>query len=108
MGPKKVSLTAALAEPPANSPAPPAERVMAASPPRAVPTTVRPRAPAREAKVNVAAWFAPAVKYGLQELALERSRAQGRKVTLQDLMAEAFNDLFKKYGKAETAPSRDG
>src|SRR3712207_7144733 len=33
-----------------------------------------------------------------------RSRKLGRKVTLQEIMAEAYNDLFKKYGRAELAP----
>ena len=28
----------------------------------------------------------------------------GRKVTSQEILAEAYNDLFKKYGRAELAP----
>lgn len=35
----------------------------------------------------------------------ERSRALRRKVTVQELMGEALNDLFKKYGKPEIVPS---
>lgn len=102
---KRSSLTAALADhPPAQEPSP-----RAPTTPTHETAEHKPRrAPARERKVNVAAWFPPAVKYGLQELALERTRSVGQKVTLQDLMAEAFNDLFKKYGKAELAPDREG
>lgn len=105
MAQKRSSLTAALAD------RPPGHETPAAVPdtPEHEAADHKPRrVAARERKVNVAAWFPPAVKYGLQELALERTRAAGRKVTLQDLMAEAFNDLFKKYGKAEVAPEREG
>lgn len=48
------------------------------------------------------------VKWELQDLATERSRALGRKVTHEQLLAEALNDLFKKYGKAEVAPTATG
>jgi hypothetical protein len=44
------------------------------------------------------------VKWELQDLATERSRALGRKVTTQELLGEALNDLFKKHGKAEIVP----
>jgi hypothetical protein len=38
------------------------------------------------------------------ELTIERRRATAGKVTIQDLMAEAFNDLFAKYSNPEIAP----
>lgn len=95
---KRASLTAALADTPANEAAS-AAPASTKTPKASVAVDAK-----RAGEVNVAAWFPPAVKYGLQELALERSRVIGRKVTLRELMAEAFNDLFKKYGKAEVAP----
>jgi hypothetical protein len=105
MAEKKSSLTDALARTPTRSSF---ERSPPVEPPKPPPPATAPRrTPAREQKVNVAAWFPPAVKYALQELALEQSRALGCKITLQELMAEAFNDLFKKYGKPEAAPARN-
>ena len=68
----------------------------------ATPADVQPDTPPRRAggsrqdrrgMVNIAAWFP-----------VERSRKLGRKVTSQELLAEAYNDLFKKYGRAELAP----
>ena len=44
------------------------------------------------------------MKWELQDLTSESSRALGRKVTVQELLAEALNDLLKKYGKPEIAP----
>ncbi|MCL4189420.1 MAG: hypothetical protein KJZ85_17610 [Rhodobacteraceae bacterium] len=54
-------------------------------------------------KTNVTGYFDKPVKWELQELATERSRMLGRKVTVQKLLAEALNDLFKKYGRPEIA-----
>ena len=59
----------------------------------------------REDKVNIAAWFPLGVQLQLDEIRIELSRQQGRKVLLQDILAEAYNDLFKKYGKPELAPT---
>jgi hypothetical protein len=58
----------------------------------------------RQGMVNIAAWFPMRVKFELEEIRLERSRKLGRKVTMQEIQAEAYNDLFKKYGRAELAP----
>jgi hypothetical protein len=58
----------------------------------------------RQGLVTIAGWFPVRVKFELEEIRLERSRKLGRKVTLQEIMAEAYNDLFKKYGRAELAP----
>ena len=62
----------------------------------------------REGLVNVAAWFPVRVKFELEEIRLERSRQLGRKVTMQEIQAEAYNDLFKKYGKPEMASIIEG
>jgi hypothetical protein len=93
---KKKSLTAALSEPASEQPAARpggAGRV----------ALVRPD---RENKTNITGYYDMPVKWELQDLATERSRRLGRKVTLQDLLAEAINDLFKKYGKAEVVVSK--
>jgi len=79
----------------------------------ATPADVQPNTPTRRAEgarqdrrgmVNIAAWFPVRVKFELEEIRLERSRKLGRKVTSQEILAEAYNDLFKKYGRAELAP----
>jgi len=54
--------------------------------------------PSREGKSNVTGYFPPAVKKQLRILAADRD------TTIQDLLAEALNDLFAKYGKPEIAP----
>ena len=55
----------------------------------------RAEARARTVMVNIAAWFPVRVKFELEEIRLERSRKLGRKVTSQEILAEAYNDLFK-------------
>jgi antitoxin-like ribbon-helix-helix protein len=62
------------------------------------------RRSSREGQTNIAAWFPMNVKFQLDELRLQVSRQRGRKVSLTELQAEAYNDLFKKYGMAEIAP----
>lgn len=91
---KKTSLTAALSEKPADAPA----EHSPTRPERASAETPRPD---RAGKTNITGYFDKPVKWELQDLATERSRALGRKVTTQELLGEALNDLFKKYGKAE-------
>jgi len=54
--------------------------------------------PSREGKSNVTGYFPPAVKRQLRILAADRD------TTIQDLLAEALNDLFAKHGKPEIAP----
>lgn len=54
--------------------------------------------PSREGKSNVTGYFPPSVKKQLRILAADRE------TTIQDLLAEALNDLFAKYGKPEIAP----
>jgi hypothetical protein len=54
--------------------------------------------PGRASKTNITGYFPPAVKKQLRMLAAEHE------TTIQDLLAEALNDLFAKYGKPEIAP----
>ena len=54
----------------------------------------RPR-PGRKGKSNVTGYFAPEVKKQLRLLAAEQD------TTIQNLLAEALNDLFAKNGKPE-------
>lgn len=61
----------------------------------------------RDGHSSIQGWYPNAVKYTLEELRLKRSKELGRKVTSQELMGEAFNELFKKYGFPETAPMKD-
>lgn len=60
--------------------------------------------PSREGMENVTGYFPPAVKSQLMELAIRRRKERGGKVTIQDLLAEALNDLFAKSGMPEIAP----
>lgn len=57
--------------------------------------------PDRQDKTNITGYFDKPVKWELQDLATERSRTLGRRVTVQELLGEALNDLLKKYGKPE-------
>jgi len=100
---KKTSLTAALSEAPPE-PSNPVEQTAAKPGAR---RNAEPR-PDRAGKTNITGYFDKPVKWELQDLATERSRALGRKVTAQELLAEALNDLFKKYGKAEVARQQGG
>ncbi len=54
--------------------------------------------PGRVGKTNVTGYFPPAVKKQLRLLAAEEE------TTIQELLAEALNDLFAKRGKPEIAP----
>lgn len=56
----------------------------------------------RVGKVNVTGYFPPEVKTSLR---LVQARRAG---TLQDILAEALNDLFAKYDVPQTAPREDG
>lgn len=60
--------------------------------------------PSRQGMENLTGYFPPAVKNQMLELSIERRKAMAHKVTIQDLLAEAINDLFAKYGKPEIAP----
>jgi hypothetical protein len=58
--------------------------------------------PGRAGKTNITGYFPTEVKKQLRILAAERD------TTIQDLMAEALNDLFAKHGKPEIAPMGGG
>lgn len=58
--------------------------------------------PSRIGTVPITGHFPPEVRDHLKILAIER------RATLHDLMAEAYNDLFAKYGKPEIAPRKGG
>jgi hypothetical protein len=79
---------------PAPQPAPQQDNASASAP-----TAKSPHfRPSREGKSNVTGYFPPAVKRQLRILAADRD------TTIQDLLAEALNDLFAKHGKPEIAP----
>ena len=55
--------------------------------------------PSRNGKRQVAAYFPVPVQKQLKLLTVEHD------TTVQNLIAEALNDLFAKYGKPEIAPT---
>lgn len=59
----------------------------------------------REGQVHIGGWYDQNVKFSLEELRLKRQRETGQKIYNQDLLNEAFNELFKKYGFPEIAPT---
>ena len=61
--------------------------------------SARAQAPSREGTRPITGHFPKDVRDQLKILAIERDQ------TVQGLLAEALNDLFAKYGKAEIAPT---
>jgi hypothetical protein len=59
--------------------------------------TVSRLTPSRIGKKTIAAHFDPAVSKQLKQIGLEHDRST------QDLLREAINDLFQKYGKGPIA-----
>jgi hypothetical protein len=57
--------------------------------------------PGRAGTKPITGHFPKQVRDELKKLAIEQD------TTLQNLMAEAFNDLFAKYGKPEICPVSD-
>lgn len=55
--------------------------------------SVSKKSPSREGKENVSVWLHPDFKKSLRTVQLRKDG----KVYLDDLMAEALNDLFQKY-----------
>jgi len=51
------------------------------------------KSPSREGKENISAWLHPDFKKGLRLTQLRKEE----KTYLDDLLAEALNDLFRKY-----------
>lgn len=74
------------------------EATMPAVPPEAPAMTGRAAPRTRIGTKQIAAHFPEDVAWQLRALAVDR------KTTVQNLMAEALNDLFAKYGKPELAP----
>ena len=103
---KKTNLAAALAankeETMPHAPATPSIATAANTP-----TLKTARAPSRAGQTNVSGWFDMPVKHTLEELRLSRQKQLGRRVTIQEILGEALNDLFKKYGFPEVVPARE-
>jgi hypothetical protein len=60
------------------------------------------KARSRVGAVQIAAFFPEEVRAQLKVLAAEQRR------DIQDLLAEALNMIFIRYGKAEIAPRKEG
>jgi signal recognition particle GTPase len=54
--------------------------------------------PSREGKVNITGYFVPAVKSSFRMIQTKHPEK-----TIQELLAEAINDLFAKYDVPQTA-----
>jgi hypothetical protein len=72
-----------------------------------------PSAPSLSPDAEAASRIAPRTRIGTKQIAAHfpedvawqlRALAVDRKTTVQNLMGEALNDLFAKYGKPEIAP----
>ena len=74
---------------PATPPAP-----VAATPAEPIATPSLPRAPSREGRKQIAGFFTPEMSLAMHMLARRQNRS------LQALMAEAFNDVLRKYGES--------
>ena len=61
----------------------------------AAPARQSPRAPSREGKLHISAWLSPDYKVSLRAIQMKFPQKQ-----LQDLFAEALNDLFAKHNVA--------
>ena len=71
---------------------------IAARPTTTVPRASSPRTPSRTGKVMISAYMPPEVRASFR---LIQARHPEKK--MQELMAEAFNDLFAKYNVPQTA-----
>lgn len=100
MSNKKPSLSAALHAATAKPTPPSVVAAAIASPPPQLSTSApksQATPPSRAGKKIVSGHFDPAVTRQLKQLALDRES------TLQNLLAEALNDLFAKHGKQRIA-----
>jgi hypothetical protein len=57
--------------------------------------------PGREGMTNITGYFPPAVKKQLRRITVEED------TTIQELLAEALNDLFAKRGMPEITPREE-
>jgi hypothetical protein len=91
---KKATLSSALLAAsgriPASSPA-----ARPKTPPKQPPVTSV--SPSREGKKAIAGFFDPAVSRQLKQIGLEKD------MSVQELLREALNDLFEKYGRSRIA-----
>lgn len=77
------------------TPAPTAVPAPAASPARAAPAEPEAKGPAsRQGRKQIAGFFTPDMSLAMHMLARRQDRS------LQALMAEAFNDVLRKYGES--------
>ncbi|HEY4330139.1 MAG TPA: ribbon-helix-helix domain-containing protein [Phycisphaerae bacterium] len=76
------------------------ERPVAPAPAAAEPAlpVTRKRSSSKEGKEHIGAWMNPDFNVSLRMVQLrQRKDANGNKIRLGDLIAEALNDLFRKY-----------
>lgn len=71
-----------------------AEPAQATKPPASRPASSNEAPASRQGRKQIAGFFTPEMSFALHMLA----RRQGR--SLQDLMAEAFNDVLRKHGES--------
>ncbi len=76
--------------------------------PESAPEPVNPKqasnkAPSREGLRAVTTYVSTEAHAQLAMLAIERGQREKRKVAAQELMTEALNDLFRKYGRSGIA-----
>ena len=94
---KKASLSSALMQ--ASGRAPAATKAAGLEKPTAAPApTNGPASPSREGKKAIAGFFDPAVSRQLKQIGLERGD-----ISVQDMLKEALNDFFAKYGRSAIA-----
>ncbi len=99
MANQRADLVAALAQQAGSTRRKPEPTAPAAAPAAAEPEGASIyRQPGRAGTAPITAHFPKEVRRQLKGLANEHDR------TMHDLVAEAFNDLFQKYGKAEICP----
>lgn len=94
---KKPDLRQALKGRDNNAPPKPALQEVPAAAPSTTATDPHFR-PSRVGKTNVTGYFPSSVKKQLRILAADRD------TTIQELLAEALNDLFAKHGRPEIVP----
>lgn len=79
----------------------PALAVVELAAPVSAATTTRP--PSRAGLRAVTSYVNTEAHAQLAVLAIEQGQAKKRRVTTQELMSEAMNDLFRKYGRSAIA-----
>src|SRR4051812_21345628 len=75
-------------------PVPPAEPV----PPAAIPEPARRRQPSRAKTVMIAGHYDADVSFAVRELCGKLTRQQGKRVTVQQALAEGLTLWFEKHG----------